>query len=270
MEIERQKMFEGVLSDYKLEITLDGYAVTDENWRQNEMRSPYSRLYYVTDGSGVFLYDGKEIKIEPGYAYFAPTGASYGFYGTPSVEKLFFHINVIKPDGYDLFSPSDMRITRIKYGAEEIRRLVELYRSEDPVRLLLLKAQIWRTVMEFATKSLIYDTRPSQYSETVFSAIAYIRENLSAGLTQKNVADALFSSVSSLAERFKSEMGTSVARYIEDLVMFEACKMLASDGKTIGEISAQLGYCDQFYFSRRFTRRFSLTPREYRRRCAES
>ena len=263
-------MFETVLNGYKLEISLDGYAVTDENWRQNEMHSPYSRLYYVIDGEGVFLYRGKEIKIEPGYAYFAPTGVPYGFHGTPSVKKLFFHINVIKPDGYDLFSSPDMRITRIKYGIDEIRRLVELYRSEDPIRLLLLKAQIWGTVMEFATKSLIYETRTSQYSKTILSAITYIRENLSAGLTQKQVADALFSSVSSLSERFKREMGTSVATYIEDLVMFEACKMLAADGKTIGEISAALGYCDQFYFSRRFTRRFSVTPREYRRRCAES
>ena len=270
MEIEKQKAFECVFDDYELEVGLNGYVVTDEHWYQNEMQSPYSRLYYVIDGSGSFVFEGKEIKMEPGYVYFAPCGVSYGFFGTPSVEKLFFNVNIIKPDGYDLFSSPDMRISRTKYDSEATRRLLELYRSDDPIKLLLLKAEIWKTVMEFASKMLILDSARRQYSETVAAAIVYIRDNLSAGLKSSKVADAVFCSASSLTERFKKEMGTSVAKYIEDLLMFEACKMLASDARTIGEISVALGYCDQFYFSRRFAKRFSITPRDYRKRCADS
>ena len=270
MEIEKQKRFDSVFDEYAISLGLNGYVVTDESWYQSEIQCPYSRLYYVIDGSGSFVYGGREMKIEPGYVYFAPCGASYGFYGTPAVEKLFFHINITKPDGYDLFASPDMRIARFKCDTEQIKRLLALYRSDDPVKLLLLKAEIWKTVMEFASEMLIFDSTRKQYSETVEAAILYIRENISASLKSSCVADAVFCSVSSLTERFKKEMGTSVAKYIDDMLMFEACKMLASDNKTIGEISTALGYCDQFYFSRRFAKRFSITPRDYRKRCAES
>lgn len=270
MEIEKKNKFDAVFSEYDLSVALNGYVITDETWYQDEILCPYSRLYFVIDGSGSFVSGGREVKIEPGYVYFAPCGIPYSFYGTPKVEKLFFHINITKPDGYDLFDSADMRITRLKYDVESTRRLLDLYRSNDPVKLLLLKAEIWKTVMEFASKMLIFDSVGKMYSETVVAAIRYIRENFSASLKSSRVADAVFCSVSSLTERFKKEMGTSVAKYIEDLLMFEACKMLASDSRTIGEISVALGYCDQFYFSRRFAKRFSITPRDYRKRCAGS
>jgi AraC-like DNA-binding protein len=61
-----------------------------------------------------------------------------------------------------------------------------------------------------------------------------------------------------------------VGKYINDLLMFEAGRLLAADGRTIGEISAALGFCDQFYFSRRFAGHFLMTPREYRKIKANS
>ena len=107
--------------------------------------------------------------------------------------------------------------------------------------------------------------RTVNYSKTVSDAIGFIRKNLSASLKVSEVADAVFCSRDSLLERFKSEMGISVSKYIEDLLMFEASHLLMSDKKTVGEVSAELGYCDQFYFSRRFTKYFSISPKVYKK-----
>jgi hypothetical protein len=49
---------------------------------------PWSRVYYVIDGEGVFRCGGKTVKIEPNHVYFAPCGAKYGFEGMPKLEKL--------------------------------------------------------------------------------------------------------------------------------------------------------------------------------------
>ena len=80
------------------------------------------------------------------------------------------------------------------------------------------------------------------------------------------VAEAVFYSSGGLCERFKREMGMTVAKYIDGLLMAEASRRLLADGKSsIGEISAELGYCDRFYFSHCFAKHFKVSPKEYRK-----
>lgn len=264
MKIDKNAAFGGIVKSCNLTVSMDGIAVTDGSWHQTELQSPWSRIYYVLDGEGVFICDGKEIAIEPGYVYFAPCGVSYGFCGKSPLTKLFFHVNLVMPDGYDLFAPKSTRIVRFKRSREEIEQFMAWYRSDDPLSHILLESELWKTVAQAATE-MLDSKRVTVYSETVSTAIAYIRENLSANLKAGVVADAVFCSVGNLNERFCKEIGTTVARYIDDLLMFEARKMLASGGKAVGEVSTALGYCDQFYFSRCFTKHFSITPRDYKK-----
>ena len=134
----------------------------------------------------------------------------------------------------------------------------------------LLLGEIWNTILFFANRFLSVQSQGGEYGQTVKDAIEYIRGHLHAGLTVKEVAEAAFCSVSRLGENFRREMGITTAQYIEDLVMFQAQKQLVFSEKTVGEISAELGFCDQFYFSRRFQKRFALTPREYRKLHAKT
>lgn len=265
MKIEKNTAFRGIVDNCNLSVSMDGFVVTDSTWYQKQLQSPWSRIYYILDGEGVFLCGDKEIAIEPGYVYFAPCGTAYGFYGIPSLTKLFFHVNLIMPNGYDLFASENTKIVRFQRSTEEIEALVAKYRSNDPVEQILLETELWKTVAQAATEMLEGDKHKVSYSETVSSAIAYIRENLSANLKASVVADAVFCSVGNLNERFCKEIGTTVARYIDDLLMFEARRILAEGNKTVGEVSTALGYCDQFYFSRCFTKHFSITPRDYKK-----
>lgn len=263
--IETKKLFDSVSENCELSVEWHGYVETDVHWKQNILLCPWTRLYFVLDGEGEFIYNGGSMKIEPGYAYLAPCGLPYGYRGKPSVKKLFFHVNLTMPDGRELFASPDMKIVRFKRSKEKLERMLEWYRSDDRLKHLLLKSEIWRAVSDAITE-LDSDLEMRNYSETVLAAISYVRENLSAGLKTGEVAEAVFCSVGTLNERFKGEVGMTVARYIEDRLMLEARRLLVSDEKkSIGDVSAQLGYCDQFYFSRRFTQYFSVTPRDYRK-----
>lgn len=270
MKIESNLLFGETMANRNLSMSMNGYVVTDGKWYQRPLRSPWSRIYYVLDGEGAFLRDGKEMKIEPGYVYFAPCGAVYGFEGRPSLTKLFFHVNIIMPDGYDLFSQSENRIVRFRRSADDMARFLEWYRSDNPAKHMMLNAELWRTVSEAARELLKSDGRRSGYSDAVNNAIEYIRNNLSASLKASDVATAVFCSVGNLNDRFERELGMTVAKYIDGLLMFEAGRMLAKGSKTVGEVSALLGYCDQFYFSRRFTKSFGVTPRDYKKMRSDS
>ena len=135
---------------------------------------------------------------------------------------------------------------------------------------MLLKAELWKTVAKFSSAMLGEDCVKNSYSPQVAAAMSYIRANLSASLKTGDVSAGIFCSPSCLNEHFKRDVGVTVAKYIDDLLMFEARRRLASENESVGETSNALGYCDQFYFSRCFTKKFGMSPRDYKKLRSES
>ena len=245
-----------------IHISSGGYVKADDGWRQSPLYAGFSRLYFIMDGEGYLLSDTEKTELTPGYVYLAPCGNKCGFYTDSTITKLFFHVNLpIAADGTDVFENYG-RIARLKCPIEKMRRLTEAYLGDDIVGHAWVKSEIFSTVTAFLLENPRCVSEPKKSSQ-VLDAIKYIRAHLTAALTVSEVAEAVLSSESRLATLFKREVGNSIAWYIEDLVMSEAQNMLMRGKMTISEISDSLGFCDQFYFSRRFKKRFGLSPREY-------
>ena len=266
MLLKYSRYFDGEFGACKLSVVGHGYAETDDIWVQEIFPSPFTRVYFVIDGSGEFVLDDQIVKIEPGYVYVAPCDLPYGYRGTPSVKKVFFHVFLTMPDGHDFLSSPMSRIVRFPRSMEKLEKMYEWYYSTDPSKHFQLKAEVIRAVSDAMTEMRFEDLNIN-YSATVSTAIKYMRTHLSAKLKTREIAEAVFCSVGTLNGLFKSEMGKTVSQYMDDLLMLEARRMLLStdDKKTVAEISNALGFCDQFYFSHCFTKRFSTAPRDYRK-----
>lgn len=267
MDIDRNKFVDEMYLSDDLNVSMHGWVTTDSQWTQNPLPAPYSRLYFVAEGSGVLLTDHSKMILEPGFAYIAPCGCKCGFFGTDTVTKLFFHINVLMPNGYDLFA-SCKDLARIPYQVSYIEKLKEWYFSNDMIAQTLLKGAIWSSIGTFGEILGLSGDRNSNCSREVRSAVKYIRDHLTAGLSVSDVSSAVFVSSAVLAKKFQKEMGVTPGKYIEDLIMQEAQAMLLNSDRTIGQISADLGFCDQFYFTRRFSARYGITPKKYRKNSA--
>ncbi|MBQ7336291.1 MAG: helix-turn-helix domain-containing protein [Clostridia bacterium] len=264
MEIEHQPFFVQSAKASELVIGTGGFVCTDSTWQQEPLFASYSRLYFVLDGSGMLYSADERVELTPGVVYLAPCGMKYGFFGTDSVTKLFFHINLtLTPGGYDAFSHCG-RFFSLPYEREKMKRLVEQYRGEDPCGHFALKSELYRVVGEFVRQARASSAERVGYSKCVADAVRYIHRHLRADLTVKEIAEAVFCSQSKLSALFRQEVGQSVACYTEDLLMSEAQTLLIYSETPIGEISERLGFCDQFYFSRRFAKRFSVSPKEFR------
>ena len=264
MKIETQLAFYKHFASVNPTLHYSGVVTTDASWHQEPLYSSYSRLYYVTEGSGVLISDNERITLEPGYVYLAPCGIKCGFYGTPSVTKLFFHINLsLSDDGSDVFENLG-HFLRLPRSIDYINKLCGYYLKSDPYGYMRLKTEITKTICDFLRSSEQTFEKSDNFSAAVSEAVRYIRSNLTATLSVKSVAEAALCSQSKLALVFKNEMGQSVSSYIEDLLMSEAQTLLMYSDLSIGEISEKLGFCDQFYFSRRFKKRFSVPPKDFR------
>lgn len=87
------------------------------------------------------------------------------------------------------------------------------------------------------------------------------KENLSLGEISR-----IFSmSPNYICRIFKEKTGTTLLNYINNLKILEAKKMLVQTDKKIWEISQELGYSNQYYFSMGFKKATGYSPKEYRK-----
>lgn len=265
MNIFRQPLFYKSVSRTDLDISESGFVSTDETWHSEPLYALYSRLYFVSGGSGMLVSEEESLALEPNYVYLAPCGMKYGYLGTNSVTKLFFHVNIaLSPSEADAFA-NVKHFLRMPMSSEQLEELKRLYFSERGIDHILLKGELYHVVCKFLSMCRIGEEEGQHHSHTVSEAIAYIHTHLTARLTVAEVAAACFCSQTKLSGAFRAEVGQSVARYINELLVSEAQTKLLYTQKTVGEISDTLGFCDQFYFSRLFRRHCGISPTKYRK-----
>ena len=129
----------------------------------------------------------------------------------------------------------------------------------------MLRSQLLLLLGQYLQQTDSLSAMPPHYSEVVVKAMDYIHKHLSARLRNEELAKHLYVSRTYLTDRFRKETGTSLGRYIDDQLMFEAQLRLCKTDSSIRTISKDLGFSDQFYFSRRFKELCGVTPLQYRK-----
>lgn len=264
MEIEKNHFLSEMVNKFTIEVLDSGIVETGIEWSNKNVCSPFSRLYYVESGEGIIKYNNIKLVIKPGNVYLIPAGLKYSYCCESHLKKLFFHINVFKPDGYDLFVNS-VKCFSIKLNIEKINELSDIYKSTSIADILTLKEELYHRVSLFIPQLNIEQLSNTRYSKIVQNSIDYIQLNLSNNLTLNEIAEKIYTSENTLRKKFKEEIGVSIGKYIDDLIFFTAEKLLQKSEWSIGQISENLGFCDQFYFSRRFKEKYGITPSSYRK-----
>jgi AraC family transcriptional regulator, transcriptional activator of pobA len=78
-------------------------------------------------------------------------------------------------------------------------------------------------------------------------------------------AGALQVSHKKLNEAAKKLTGKTACYLVEEKIVTEAKKILTQSRQQVKQIAWQLGYEDQYYFSRMFKKQAGISPREYRK-----
>lgn len=249
----------------QLTVSRSDYLYLSPHWKDSDAAIGQTRLYFVESGSGYLQADGITIPLEPGYMYLIPSRLHLG-YGCDGLKKLYFHIRVSYVDQTDLLTGIG-RILRLPYDPGLLQQLLSCYRRTDLYGMLQLKMLLLQVVCHFAEAFDLPPLSVKTYSEPVKQAISYIQAAPSIKHTGKSIAEHLFISESKLRNAFKEELGITIGDYIDQCVFAQA-KLLLQSPMSMEQISQQLGFCDQFYFSRRFKQRYRQTPSQYRKRLS--
>ena len=273
MHIQYNESFYRMANTVKIEVMEAGLANLGKDWRNEDVCSPYSRLYYVISGAGYLrLRSGgrKESEIytlRPGYLYLIPNGLSYDYFCEDRLEKVYFHINVSLQNGLELFYGC-RNYYELQIGMETIDRLKQWITSDRQEDYFHMQGEIYHAVAYFVKVAGLETKVNKNYSEMV-ARLFTLLPKLKNSVSVREMAEMMNVSESTLAKHFKRETGMSIGDYREQLMMGRARQLLALGKLSVGEIAEELGYCDQFYFSRYFKGRNGMTPSAYKQRYAK-
>ncbi len=265
MIIEKDYKICDNMNNIQLKIVDYGHAVANQSWEWvgSIVTPPYARLYYIVGGDPYIIEHGRHIPLKVGHCYLMPTGYSFRHACESSMEQLYFHVNLCDSSGADLLK-SCKGLMEYEPGGGFISELLRLSSDVDLTSGLRLRQGIYASILTLIGKYGV-KLESMNYSKCVLLAIEYIRSHLSLQLGIAELAANAFVSESTLSKKFKSEVGMTIGSYIDEAIIFEAEQLLCKTELTVLEISERFGFCDQFYFSRRFKEKYGETPQKYRR-----
>lgn len=248
----------------RLNLIVFGHARVNTDWNGMVLSPVYSRLYYIVGGdSSITPGGGEKMNLEVGKWYLIPAGCSFHYECDGEMEHYYFHLKLCDFDGTDLLRRCRNPIC-IDADEDNSKFMKNCVDSGNIMDGLFLQQTVFSVLLSFLQKYNV-NIKTENYSPCVMKAIRYIKENLSVQLTISEVAQNIFVSESTLCKCFRRELSMSVNEYVYDLIMSGAEYMLTSGDESVQTISEKYGFCDQFYFSKRFRERFGKSPREYRK-----
>ncbi len=240
MYVSKNALMMHDLSKLDMNILDFRYAALDAEWHNRDVLDLFTRIYCITSGSGHILTDNKALELVPGNIYIVPAGLNFSYYCTDFIV--------------------------IKNAWEITDTLSALFNSQNTAACAKTKSIVW-DIINTGLKLTGMDTHKiKEYSPITEKCLKYINKHLKNTLSYEKIAAALFVSPSTLAAKFKQEIGFPLGKYINDRIMYEAEIKLKKTDVSIKEISEMFGFCDQFYFSRKFAAFYGLPPREYRKK----
>ena len=108
--------------------------------------------------------------------------------------------------------------------------------------------------------------RSGKYSALVQTVLYALDTGYGQDIREQNLAHELGVTESYMIAVFRRETGQTPGRYLLEIRLKNAARMLFSSGESIRAIAGQCGIPDSNYFARLFRARYGCTPREYRKR----
>ncbi len=148
-----------------------------------------------------------------------------------------------------------------------LTRIVQLYKSQKsrPNNYRLIPFYLSTVIAELFLSLNKQAVVPAQSITTFSSFKSLVHNQFKQNLTIKEYASQLNMTPNHLNKRIKNETGKTASEIIKEITILEAKVLLLQTTMTIKEISSELGFDDDSYFSRLFKIETAYTPSNYRK-----
>lgn len=238
------------------------------HYREREEGADQYILIYCTDGKGIIEVEDQTYYMGKADAFCIPRNRKHKYYADKSEPWSILWVH-FKGENTEYFPIEECKIVHINSRHSDNRMTVlfnllfrVLERNYTLGNFIYISQVLSLILSEVYFREKV-DESTSQ-NRHVTMVIRFMYQNLAKGLTLEDISEEVQLSKSYLNSIFKQQTGHSPVEFFIHLKMQEACKLLKSTDMYIYEVSSQLGYEDQYYFSRIFKKVVGMSPKEYK------
>lgn len=149
---------------------------------------------------------------------------------------------------------------------ESMKNIMSFAKENSGLADLMLKSELMKLFWLIIKSGMVFcDTGGKISDKNILKAQEYIRNNYSAELSVKKLADAVHLSESYFMGRFREVTGMSVMEYVRMTRIKAACELLVNTDLSSSETAFEVGFGNLSNFNRQFRKAVGYSPREYRR-----
>ena len=249
------------------------YPKAQFHFRDRPFGSSQFILIYCTDGQGEIHIKQNIQSITSGHFFIIPAGISHSYHADKQNPWSIYWIHFAgrKSDGFSKYSNQCISVDR---GVKS--------RKNDRLELFLeifsnLERGFRTETLEYVNLCLPYllasfihagpfkSVTGNKEDNSVDQSINFMLENLTKKLKVSDIALEIGYSTSHFCRLFLSKTGHSPIDYFIQLKVQRSCRLLDNSLMTIADVAREIGFEDQFYFSRLFHNVMGMPPSEYRK-----
>ncbi|MFV0480231.1 MAG: AraC family transcriptional regulator [Anaerorhabdus sp.] len=240
-----------------------------EDWHSIIHSHPFTELFYVQRGKGIFQVDNESFPVSEDDLVIVNSNS---FHTESSCNEDPLEYIVVGFDGisllsrenqhYSLHNYSDYKheiLFYIKTLYQEAKAKSDSYAliSQNLLEVLLINI-IRRTQVHLTVEAPKKSTRECAYVKQ------YIDKHFYEDISLEKLCELSFINKYYLVHSFKKYYNVSPIQYLQQRRLDEACNLLKNTDFSISEISQIVGMSSESYFIQVFKKNFKTTPRRYR------
>lgn len=267
-----------------------GLAVHNADWNWKNVNSPFTRLYYVTEGSAQIELPDGIYTLSPKHMYFIPAFTIHTNICKSNFVHYYLHIyedHYSDNDWLDHWKfPVEIEATDLDLAL--FKRLCEInphmtlqksdpttYDNNPTLMQNLIKNRQRAFCDKVESRGIVFQllsrffkqgqSKIEMEDNRIAKTVLYIRKHLNEAIELEKLAEISCLSKDHFIRLFKKELGTTPLQYINQKKIKKAQHLLITEELAVKEIAFQLAFDDYSYFNRLFKKTTGVTPQEYRR-----
>lgn len=265
-------------------------AVHNADWNWKNVNSPFTRLYYVTEGSAQIELPDGIYTLSPKHMYFIPAFTIHTNICKSNFVHYYLHIyedHYSDNDWLDHWKfPVEIEATDLDLAL--FKRLCEInphmtlqksdpttYDNNPTLMQNLIKNRQRAFCDKVESRGIVFQllsrffkqgqSKIEMEDNRIAKTVLYIRKHLNEAIELEKLAEISCLSKDHFIRLFKKELGTTPLQYINQKKIEKAQLLLITEELAVKEIAFQLAFDDYSYFNRLFKKTTGVTPQEYRR-----
>lgn len=247
-----------------------GISYCDESYHMVRPEAYMDVFEFVISGKGTVETSTATFHPSAGDSYLLRKGEYHNYYSDPDEPWVKIWINVmgnLPPkvlDSYGFYQ--SILLPKLDISGY-IKQIHEIARADttDMNTMYDRCFVVFLRLVQYLRQRLDGPTQTNSIPENVVQLKNYIDLNLGVPLTMEICNEITHLSTSQTIRSFRQAYGVPPYEYLSQQRIESAKVLLRGSSLTLQDIASQLGFSDQFYFSKYFKKRVGQSPKDYRK-----